>query len=117
MLRVRRALLELDPGVDVLGVLADDDEVEVVAQVSRAFVGLDRPDERVEVKSLAKRDIDAAKSAAHGRGDGAFERHLVPPNRFQDGVGQRGPKLGDGGLTRLLDVPVELDTSGFEHAR
>src|SRR5260370_772207 len=47
VIRVGRALLELDAGIDVLGVLAHDHEVEVIAQVAGAFIRLDRAHERI----------------------------------------------------------------------
>ena len=71
---VRRALLELDAGVEVLGVLADDDQVDVVEARAHASIGLARPHLRVEVERLAQADVDRAEAAADRRRDRALER-------------------------------------------
>ena len=116
MLGIRRAFLKLKSRVDVLGVLADDDEVEIVAQVAGAFVRPDRPHQRVKVESLAQGNVDAAKSTSDWSRDRALERDRVLADRLQDVIGQRGPELCNRGLARLLDVPIELDPGGLEHA-
>ena len=69
LLGVGRALLELDPGVDVLGRLADDHEVDVVVAGADARVGLARPHLRVEVEALAQPDVDRAEAVADRRRD------------------------------------------------
>ena len=55
LLGVRRALLVLDAGVEVLGVLADDDQVDVVEARAHAGVALARAHLAVEVELLAER--------------------------------------------------------------
>ena len=64
LLGVGRALLVLDPGVEVLGVLADDDQVDVVEARADARVRLARPHLRVQVELLAQADVDRAEAAA-----------------------------------------------------
>src|ERR1700674_3078208 len=115
MHRVGGALLELEPRVDVLGVLADDDEVEVVAQVASALVSLDRPHERVQIEGLAQGDIDAAEAAADRCRDRTLERNLVLADRLQNMVGQGCAVLSDGSFARLVDVPLELDSRSLEN--
>ena len=115
MHRVGGALLELEPRVDVLGVLADDDEVEVVAQVASALVSLDWPHQRVQVEGLAQSNIDAAEAASHRGRDRTFERDLVLADRLQNVVGQGCAVLGDGSFARLVDVPLELDSRSLEN--
>src|SRR5438270_10141057 len=107
-------MLKLDARIDVVGVLAHDDEVEVAAQVASTSVSLDRPDQGVEVEGLAERDVDAAEAAADGRRDRSLQRDLVLADRREHRVRERRAELGDRGLTCLLDVPLELDTGGFE---
>src|SRR6202171_5192852 len=114
MVRVRRALLELESRIDVLGVLSHDDEVEVVAQVARALVGLDRSDQGEEVDLLAERHVDASKPAADRRRYRTFESNLVLANRGEHMLGKRRSEFGDRCLAGLLDVPIELNTGGFE---
>ena len=78
-----RALLELDPRVEVLGVLADDDEVDVVVAGAHARVGLAGPHRHVEVELLAERHVHGAEAAADRRRDRALERDLGPPDRLE----------------------------------
>src|ERR1700682_1174917 len=112
MVRVRRALLELESRVDVLGVLAHDDEVEVVAKVARALIGLDRSDQGEEVELLAQRHGDASKPAADRRCYRTFESDLVFANGCQHRLGKRSAKFGDGRLARLVHLPVDAGTGG-----
>src|ERR1700687_3943630 len=114
MVRVRRGLLALESRIYVLGVLSHDDEVEGVAKVARALVGLDRSDQGEEVELLAQRDVDASKPAADRRRYRTFESDLVFANGRQHRLGKRSAKFGDSRLARLLDVPVELDSGGLE---
>ena len=62
--RASRALLELDAGVEVLGVLAHDHQVDVVVARTGARDRERRAQARVEVELLADRDVDAAEAGA-----------------------------------------------------
>ncbi len=74
---VFRALLELDPDVHVLGVLAHDDEVDVLVERAHAGIRLARPHLRVEVEAVAQRDVDRAEALADRRRDRALQRDAV----------------------------------------
>ena len=114
LLRSGRSLLELDPRVQVLGVLPDDHDVYVLVPGSRAPVPLARPEAGVQVELLSKRHVHAPKAASHRGGDGALDGHSVPPDRLQDGVGKgRAVPFQDVGAG-LLDVPVEPHPGGLE---
>ena len=84
-----RAGLVLDPGVEVLGVLADDDEVDVVVAGAHARVRLARPQAGVEPELVAQRDVDRAEAGADRRRDRALERDLVRLDRGERLLGQR----------------------------
>src|SRR5258708_7784424 len=116
MRRIARPLLELDAGVDVLGVLAHDHEVEVVAQVARALVSLDRAHERIQVELLAQGHVDASEPGTDWRRDRSFDRDFVLANGGKHRLRERGAEFLDGGLARLVHIPIELDAGGFEHA-
>ena len=109
------ALLVLDSGVEVFGVLADDDQVDVVEARAHAGVALARPHLRVHVELLAERDVDGAEAAADRRRDRAFQRGAG----LADGVQHCGRKrvsaetvhhVGAG----FLHVPLELDAGRLE---
>ena len=117
LLGVGRPLLELDPGVEVLGVLADDDQVDVVEAGADALVRLARPHLRVHVELLAQADVDGAEAAADRRRDRPLQRGAVPADRVERLLGQRvaAVRLHHVGAG-VLDVPVELDAGRLEDA-
>src|SRR6266508_5185584 len=117
LLGVGRALLVLDPDVEVLGVLAHDHQVDVVEAGAHARVGLARAYLRVHVELLAQADVYGAEAAAHRRRDRPLQCGAVRPDRVEDVAGQRVTAVllhhvGAG----VLDVPVELDARRLEHA-
>ena len=118
LLGVGRALLVLDPGVEVLGVLADDDQVDVVEAGAHALVRLARPHLRVHVELLAQADVDGAEAAADRGRDRPLQRGAVLADRVER-VARRQRvaavllhHVGAG----VLDVPVELDAGRLEDA-
>ena len=54
----------LDAGVQVLGVLADDDEVDVLVAGLETLHGARRAEVRVQAQRLAERDVDAPEALA-----------------------------------------------------
>ena len=80
LLAVVRAVLELDAGVDVFGVLAEDDHVGQLRPGDRrgdALEPLHRAQADVEVEDLPQRDVDRADAAADGRGERALDADQV----------------------------------------
>src|SRR5205823_2192778 len=63
LLGLGRALLVLDPGVEVLRVLADDDQVDVLEPRAYARIRLAGPHLPVHVELLAKRHVDGPEAA------------------------------------------------------
>src|SRR5207237_9574035 len=72
LLHFGRALFVLDPRVQVLRVLADDDQVDVVEAGAHAGVGLAGAHLRVEVELLPQGDVDGAEAAADRGSDRAL---------------------------------------------
>jgi hypothetical protein len=58
LLHFLSALLVLDPRVEVLGVFADDDQVDVLESGPDARIRLTRTHLRVQVEALSQRDVD-----------------------------------------------------------
>ena len=74
------AVLELDAGVDVLGVLAEDDHVGQFGGLDGgrdAVEVADGAEAGVEVQDLAEGDVEGADAAAGGRGEGALDADEV----------------------------------------
>ena len=72
------ARFPFDAGVDVLRVLAEDDDVELIGLAHRTPDALEvahRTDAGIEVEHLAERDVQGANAAAHGRGERTLNRH------------------------------------------
>src|SRR6266508_548791 len=115
--RVRAPLLEFDARVEILGVLADDDEVDLFVSRADAGVALAGPDLSVEVECLAQRHVHRAEACAYGSRDRPLERDAVSLDRVE-GVVRQGiaaELLHDIGAG-LLDVPLELGAARLEHA-
>ncbi|MNV15132.1 hypothetical protein D3C71_1058450 [compost metagenome] len=104
---------ELDAGVDVFRVLAEDHHVGLVRLAHRAghaLEVLDGPQADVQVEFLAQRHVQRADAAADGRGQRALDGHHVVAHRMQGFLGE--PDVGAVDLGRLLtgvDLhPVDL---------
>ena len=108
--------LELDAGVEVLGVLADDHDVRLGEARPHALVGLAGADAGVEVELLAQQHVDRAEARAHRRRGRALDADAVALDRLQRAVGERVALLGVDVLAGGLLVPLELDPGGLQHA-
>src|ERR1051326_3184687 len=90
----------LDPGVDVLGILPEDDHVHgtrVLDGRRHALEPAHRPHAGIEVELLAERDVEGADPPAHRGGEGSLDRDEV---------------LADGG-DRVLGEPVAGEDLGL----
>ena len=112
------ALFPLDSGVDVFGVLAEDDDIHALGMLHGrrdAVVVLHRTDAGVEIENLAQGDVQGANAAAHGRGQRTFDGDA----KFADGadgvVGQPVLKTGFGLFAGKNFVPCNraLSAVGF----
>jgi hypothetical protein len=105
----------LQPGIQALGVLAHDDEVNI--RIARGDVRqiTNRPEVRVQLKLLAQRHVDAGKTAAYGRGDRPLQSHARALDRFDylfgdvlamflEGIGPHGERF-----------PLELHAGRFQN--
>src|SRR5581483_784104 len=102
--------VELDPGVEVLDVLADDHEVDVAHRRLDALVRLRRPEVRVQVELLAECDVHGAHARSELRRERSLETDLVPPQRVERGLRERVAEPLQRGDPDVVDVPFDLDT-------
>jgi len=109
-------LLELDAGVQVLGVLAHDHDVGLGEAGAHPGVALAGADAGVEVELLAQEHVDAAKARADRGCGGSLDADAVALDRVQGAVGERRALLGVDVLAGGLLVPVELHPGRLEHA-
>ena len=104
--------LELDAAVDVLGVLAEDDHVDLVGPLVGGLDALevaDGADAGVQVEPHAQVDVDAAEAAADGRGERALEAQGVMLEGLEGVVGQIQLALlllAEGGDLLVLDLGI-----------
>ncbi len=114
------ARFELDPGVQVLRVLAEDDHVDVLRALHRRRHALEvahRPLADVQVERLAQSDVERPDSAA----DGCRQRALDPHQEFAEGLDRFVRQPGLEAVERLLsgedlhpgDAPLAV--IGFVH--
>jgi len=106
----------LDPGVEVLGVLPDDDQIDVVVAGFDALHRPGRPEVGVEAERLAERDVDTPEAGSDRRGDRTLDRHAIAADRLEDVVREGRPVGRDAGLAGLHDLPLEGDPRGIEDA-
>ncbi len=88
---LRCATRPLDAGVDVLGVLPEDDDVHQLRMRDgrgRAGEVADRPHAGIEIEHLPQRDVEAADAAAHRRRQRPLDRDLVGADGFERVVRQ-----------------------------
>ena len=86
------------PGVQVLGVLAHDDEVDVLVARLEALDRAGRAQVGVQPEHLAEGDVDAPEALADRGRDRALERDLVARDRLEDVLRQRRAVLGHDAL-------------------
>ena len=98
----------LDAGVQVLGVLADDHEVDVLVARVEPLHRAGRAQVGVQVERLAERDVDAPEALADRRRDRSLERDLVAPDRLEDVVRERRAVLGDRRPRRPRRSPTRI---------
>ncbi len=106
----------LDAGVQVLGVLADDDQVDVFVAGLDATHRLGGPQVGVQAERLAEPDIDAPEPGTDRRRDRTLQPDPGPSHGFEDVVRKRRPVLLDRGLAGHHRLPFEADAGRIEHA-
>ena len=79
----------LEARVEILGVLAHDDQIDVLEAARHAGQVLDRPQVGVEIERLAQPDVDAGEALADRRGHRPLQRDLVPLDRLEQRRRQR----------------------------
>src|SRR5256886_12062540 len=104
----------IEADVHPLGVLADDDEIDV-GVATTGHDRLDRADVGIQLELLAQRHVYGPITVADGRGQRALQRQARAPNRVHRGVGEGGPRLLHRAHPAVLLVPVERDPEGVEH--
>jgi hypothetical protein len=117
---------ELDAGVDVLGVLAEDHHVGVLRALDRrghALEPADRAQADVEVELLAQGDVEAADAAADRGGEGALDADQLLAEDGEGLLGQPAAGLLEGLLAGEHLAPLDLALAavglrdrGVEHA-
>lgn len=113
--RFRLTGLELDAGVQVFGVLTDDNQIDfrLLKVRPHALVRLAGPDAGVEPEFLPQRDVDRTESLANRRRDRSLQRDPVGSDRLEDRLGNLALSLDDFDAA-FLHVPVDFDSGGID---
>jgi len=104
--------LVLEAGVQVLGVLAHEHQVDVLEPRRDARQVVDRPEVGVEAEGLAQAHVDAREAGADGRRERALEAHRVALDRVEERVGQRGAVALERHHARVVPFPLDLGARG-----
>ena len=106
--------LVFQPGVEILGVLADDDEVDVAETRRHARQVPHGAKIRVEVEPLPKTDVHAREAFPHRSRDRTLERDRVAPDRLEKLRRKRRAALLDGNDAGVLTFPFDRDLGSGE---
>ncbi len=108
----------LDAGVEIFGVLAEDDEVDRQVLKARLQAGqhLDRAEIYVEIEPLAQGDIHARVAFRDGCCDGALETDARPFERREDGFGQHLAGFQFRFLAGVNALPLHRNAGSFNGA-
>ncbi len=109
--------LVLEARVEVLGVLAHDDEIDPLAPGRHAGQVPHRPQVRVQIERLAQPDVDAREALPDRRADRALERDLVAPDGCKELGRQRLARTLEGGDACQLPFPGNRDTGRVDDAQ
>ena len=109
-LGLRLAVLELDAGVDVLGVLTEDDHVDGLGVLDRGRHAVEvayGPQADVEVEELPDGDVQAADTTPDRRRQRPFDADQVLLEGVEGGLGQPLASLLEGLLTGEDFAPLD----------
>jgi hypothetical protein len=107
--------LELDPLVEVLGVLPHDHEVDAVVAGGHPRERAGGTDGREQIEVLTERDVHATEPGADRRRDGALQRDPAVADRVQRALRQEGPVILEGGRAGGPLDPFEVDAGRVQH--
>ena len=110
----------LQPRIQVLGVLAKNDQVNIRVVRLEPRQRLHRPEIRVEVKLLTHRHVNRREAATHRRRRRPLQRNAILFNRFVKRLRNQLTVLGEGVRARLKAMPIERTAErcagGFQNA-
>ena len=96
----------LETRVQIFGVLAHDDEIDVLESRADVRKVRDRPQVRVQIERLAQPDVDAGKPFADRRRDGALQRDFVAADRVDELARKRSAVLLERDHSGLVPLPA-----------
>ena len=108
--------LMFEPGVEILGVLADDDQVHVGEAALHARKILHRPEIGVEVERLAQADVDAGEAFRDRGRDRALQCNLVAADRVEQRHRERLVEALERGDAGVVPLPLDIDRGRLEDA-
>ena len=108
----------LQAGIEILGVLAEDGQIERQIVEARLEAGqhAHRAEIRVEAELLAQRHVDALVSAADRGGGGSFEADARHFERSEDIVGNQLALFGERAHAGFDALPFDGDAGGVHSA-
>ena len=110
------AFLELDASIQILGVLANNHEVNVVVTTASTGKRNNRAQANIEPERLAKRDVHAAKAGANGSRDRTLDSDFVALDSLNRGLRKRRAFSFKAMSTSLGDFPIDFRPTGLNNA-
>jgi hypothetical protein len=107
--------LMLEAGIEILGVLADDHEIDVLEPSRDTRQIPDRPQIGVEVERLAQCDIHAREAFANRCGNRPLKCDTIAFDRDKEFLGQGLASFRHGGGAGIVTVPLDVDRGGRQY--
>ena len=108
------AFLELDASIQILGIFANDHEVNVVVTTASTGKRNDGAQANIEPERLAKRNVYAAKAGANGSRDRTLDRDFVALDGFNRRIRERRALGFKAMRASLGDFPIDFRTTGLD---
>ena len=111
-----RTFLELDASIQILGIFANDNQVDVVIATTSTGKRNDRAQADVKAKRLAKRNVHAAKTSANGSRDWSLNGNFVALDGFNRRIRERRAVGFKAMRASLSDFPIDIHITGLDNA-
>ncbi len=105
----------LETRVEVLGVLADDDQVDVIETCLDAGQTEHRPEIGVQIQRSPDLDVDTCEASPDRGADRAFERDPILADGVDHSGGERRPFLLEDGDACLVSIPLDVEPGTSQH--
>ena len=110
------AFLELDASIQILGILADNHQVNIVVMTPSTGKRNDGAQANIKAERLAKRNVHATKTSANGSRDWPLDGDFVALDSLNGGIRKRGALGFEAMRACPSNLPIDFRTTGLDNA-